>query len=117
MSAIICRFSAGRLAVDTLSQSDGGQLLIGRLFLVKIGRKQSQDVVVPELVGPGDQRTVARDLIMLDRLGGADDGGVQNFLVGHFTRDLVRLLDEAIDGGALYALRRLAQLLEHLIEP
>jgi hypothetical protein len=53
---------------------------------------------------------------VLDRLSGADNPGIENVLVGHFTRDVVRLFDQAVDRRALHPFGLLAELLEHLIE-
>ncbi len=39
-------------------------------------------------------RAVARDLVMLDRLRGSEQCGVQHFLVGDIGGELVRFLDD-----------------------
>src|SRR5262245_11448933 len=62
----------------------GGQLLIRRFFLVEVLLKQSRAIVPPELLCPRNQRTVARNLIVLDRLGRGDQRGIQDRLVLDF---------------------------------
>ena len=62
-------------------------------------------VVAAELLRPGDQRAVARDLVVLDRLRGGDQRGVEHLLVVDLAGDLVRLLDDAVDRRAVDALR------------
>ena len=109
--------SARRFAVDALAHCDGGELLVRRLLLVQVGRQQPDDVVAAERFRPGNQRAVARDLVVLDRLRCADDGGIEHFLVGDFAGDFVGFANEAVDRGAFHALRLLAELLEDLVEP
>src|SRR5207253_1628793 len=58
-----------RAQVD-LALGDVGELLVGRLFLLEILLQQVGAVVAAEPLRPGDQRAVARDLVMLDRLRG-----------------------------------------------
>ena len=70
-----------------------------------------------ELLGPGDERAVARDLVMLDRLRIRDDRGIENRLVVDFTGGLVRFLDQAVDRRAVRAVRLLAELREDLLQP
>jgi hypothetical protein len=45
--------------------------------------------VMAELIRPGNQGAISRDLIMLDRLGGADHRGIKDLLVLHFARYFV----------------------------
>jgi hypothetical protein len=67
------------LTVDALSQGNGRELLVRSLFLVKVVIEEAHDVIVPERVRQGDQRTVAGDLIVLDRLR-RPDGVYDGFL-------------------------------------
>jgi hypothetical protein len=53
-----------------------------------------------ELIGPGDQRSVAADLIVLDGLRGGDDGCIAHGLVLDLG-DLVGELDDSVDGRTL----------------
>ncbi len=101
----------------TAAFSQPVQLLVGSLLLFEIGVEQAYHVVVAKLSRPGDQRAVAGDLIMLDGLRAADDGGVKHVLVIDFAGDFVGFLDQTVDGRTIHASRRLAQPLEHLIEP
>jgi hypothetical protein len=70
-----------------------------------------------ELTGPGNQGAISRDLVMLDRLSGADHCGIKDLLVLHFACHFVCFSNKPIDCGALHALRLLAEFLERLIEP
>ena len=45
----------------------------------------------PSEFGPGNQRPIARDLVVLDGLRRTDDRGIEHFLVGNLARDLVGL--------------------------
>jgi hypothetical protein len=54
---------------------------------------------------------------VLHGLGGADNGGIENYLVRDLASKLVRLADEPVDCRALHPLRILAELLEYLIKP
>jgi hypothetical protein len=60
-----------------------------------------RDVVTAKTLGSGDERAVARDLIVFDRLAGDDDGRIQHILVVDFARDIAGFLDDAIDGRTL----------------
>ena len=53
---------------------------------------------------------------MLDCLGAADHGRVEDLLVIDFACDRVRLLYQAVNRGAFRALRTLAEILEHFLE-
>src|SRR5262245_59990903 len=92
----------------------GGQLLVRRFFLVEILLKQCRAIVAPEFLCPRDQRAIARDLIVLDRLRRSDERGIQNRLVLDLARDLFGLVDDAVDGGAIHPPRLLAAPLEAL---
>src|SRR5262245_30039264 len=62
------------LSVHTLAQRHGGQLLVRRLLLIEIRSEQSNNIVPAEGFRPSDHCAVTRDLVVLDGLGGADDG-------------------------------------------
>ena len=65
----------------------------------------------------GDQRSVARDFIVLDRLSRCHDRRIQNLLILHLARDVISFSDEAIDSRTFDALRRFAELFENLVKP
>src|SRR3954466_11237848 len=106
--------SAGGAAVDALAQRDGRQLLVGGLLFIKIGRKQPKNIIVAELLGPGDQRAVAGHLVVLDRLSSADDRGIQNILVGNLASNVVGFRDQSVDRRAPHTFRLVAEFLEYL---
>ena len=64
---------AGRLPIYAFSQGDCRELLICRLLLIKVGREKAHDVVVAECLGPGDERPITGDLIVLHGLRGTHD--------------------------------------------
>src|SRR5215208_6958017 len=83
--------------VHALAKRHGVELRVGCLLLVEISRQETNDVVVAEFFGPGDQRAVSRDLVMFDRLRTRYDGGVEHGLVVDLARDRVGFLDQAVD--------------------
>ena len=72
---------------------------------------------MPSLLGPRDQRPVARDLVVLGGLGGGDQAGVQRLRIVRLADDFLAFLDDALDRRAGLGLRRFADDLEHLLEP
>ena len=71
----------------------------------------------PSCGRPGDQRAVARDLVMLDRLRRRDQRRIEHRLVGDLAGDLVGFLDDPVDRRAGNGLGLLAQQLEDLLQP
>ena len=72
--------------------------------------------VVAQLFRPGDQGAVAGNLVMLDRLGIGDNGGVQDGLVFNLACGRIGLLDQAINRRAVGAFRLLTEVCEDLVE-
>jgi len=54
---------------------------------------------------------------VLDRLGAADNGGVEDLLVFDFTGDFISFLNKTIDPGTISALWTLAKILEDFFKP
>jgi hypothetical protein len=50
-----------------------------------------------EAFGPGDQRPIPSNFVVLDGLRRSDNGGIENFLVRDLAGELVRLADEPVD--------------------
>ena len=71
-----------------------------RRSAVQIGRQEPDDIVVAEFLRPAEQRAVARDLVMLDRLRVGDSRGIKHAFVLHLARGFVRFLDQAVDRRA-----------------
>ena len=68
------------------------QLVVGVFFLGEgLGAECRRHCVVAELVGPGDERTVAGDLVVLDGLCGGDQGRVLGLGVRDLARAALRL--------------------------
>ena len=66
--------------------------------------------------GPGDQRAVTGDFVVLDGLSGPDNRSIQNLFIGDFACQLVGLADQAVNRRTFQALRLFPQLLKDLIE-
>src|SRR5688572_6892796 len=69
-----------------------------------------------ELFRPGLQGAIARDLIMLDGLGGCNQTSVERVTALELRHDLLAFRDDTLDGGAVLRARALADNLEHLFE-
>src|SRR5687768_5075182 len=59
--------TSGGLPVH-LAFRDSRELLVGRFLLIQVLLEHARAITPPELFGPGDQRTVTGDFVMLDRL-------------------------------------------------
>ena len=77
--------------------------MIGFLFLLEGLLDEFGDVVVAEVLGDGAGGAIAGDLIMLYALGGADEAGIADWILGVFADELGALLDEAFHGLAFVA--------------
>ena len=75
------------------------------------------DIGAAELGRPGDQRAVARDLVVLHRLRGGDEAGIHHVLVVDLADQILAFLQDAVDRRALLALRIGVHQLEHLAQP
>src|SRR6185437_13654263 len=115
LSPMSPRLASGCL-VDRLL-GDLGQLLVGRRLLVEGLVEELRRVGVPQLPGQGARGAVGRDLVVLDPLGRADQGGVACVAVAVGLRDLGALADQALHAVAVLALGLDADRLEHLFEP
>ena len=115
-----------RVAVD-LAFGECCQLAILVLLLIQAQLEEIDDLQIAqlflidrlpmtELVCPGDERAVAVDLVVLDRLSRRDDRRIPEVLVLDLANDLLALLDEAQNGLARHALRGLAQRLKDLVQ-
>src|SRR5437667_9315250 len=111
------RAHAGGLrgAAIHLALGHGGQLLVERFFLVEILLKQARAILPTELFRPGDQRTVARNLVVLDSLRRGDERGVENRFVLDFAGHILSLVDDAVDGAPLHHLGLFAMQPEDLL--
>src|SRR6476646_1130872 len=105
-----------RGATVHLALGHGSQFFIDRFFLIEVLLQQGCAVVTPQLFGPGDQRAVARDLIVFDGLRRSDERGVENGFVLHLAGHLFGLVDDAVDRWTIHAPRFLAEQLEDLLQ-
>src|SRR5436190_24124761 len=74
-----------------------GERLIGRLFLVERLLKELHGLVETEFLGPGAQRAVAGDLVVLDRLCRRDKTGIERGRTLVLLDDLLALVEDAFD--------------------
>src|SRR4051794_36920743 len=93
-----------------------GERLIGRLFLVKRLLEELRGVAQVELLGPGAQRAIAGNLVMLDRLRRRDKTGIERGRALELLDDFLALVEDAFDGRALFALRLFFDQFEHLLK-
>jgi hypothetical protein len=77
------------------------QLLVRRFLLIEGLLQHAGAVVPPKELSPSDQAAVAGYLVVLDGLCCGNERGIQNGTVLNFTRDVVRFLDDAINGRAI----------------
>ena len=85
------------------------------LFL-EIMLKEPGGVVLAELIGPGDQRTIAGDLVMFDSLSRTDDAGIEDNVVLDVRHMLFGLSQNPFDRIAFLATRGRVDELEHPLE-
>src|SRR5262249_28208648 len=90
-----------RCAAVHFALGHSGQLLVGRLFLLKVLLKQSRAIVAAQLFRPRDQGAVARDLVVLNGLRRSNERGIQNRLVPDLAGNLFCLVDDAVNGGGI----------------
>src|ERR1043166_224275 len=101
-SAIFFRRLArpSRRAQVRVARREFREPLVRRLRFLTILIEDQGAVVAAEALRPGDQRAVARDLVMLERLRGGDDRGVDRLLV-RFPGHVLGLGDDAVDRRAM----------------
>ena len=78
-----------------------GQLLVGRLFFLKVLLQERCAVVAAKLLCPGE--AVAGDLIVFNRLSSGDERRIKHCLVLDLASDFICFLEDAVDCGALDA--------------
>src|SRR5262245_9944326 len=78
------------LAID-VAFGKGGELAVRGLLLLQILFEQPGAVRPPQLLGPRNQRAVARHLVVLDRLSCGNQGRIEHVLVVDLACDVVRL--------------------------
>src|SRR4030095_12804175 len=59
-------------------QRDGGELFVGSRLFVQRLLEQLRDLGVAEVLGEGPGGAVGGNLVVLDALGGANEGGVND---------------------------------------
>jgi hypothetical protein len=92
------------------------QLGVGGFFFGERRFKQRNRVGQSELVGPGDQRAVAGDLVVLDGLCRGDEASVQSGRALELLNDFLALCEDSLDCFAGFAASWLADQFENLFE-
>ena len=85
------------------------------LFLPRLAQ-QLRRIIHPEFLGPGRQRAVSRHLVVLDRLRGGEQAGIEGRGAFVFVHDLLAFVENAHDGIASLAAGRLAEQFKYLLE-
>src|SRR5215471_10707435 len=93
-----------------------GQRFVGLLFLLQSLVEQARGLLQAEVPGPGLQRPVAGNLIVLDRLRRSDEAGIEGTGTPEFLHDLLAFLDDSVDGLAGLAFRGMADRSENPLE-
>ena len=83
---------------------DVRKLLVGVLLLVERLFQQVGGVVAAELLRPRHQRAVPRDLVVLDFIGGGDQAGILDGVLGAGAQDVLAFRDQPFHGFARLAL-------------
>src|SRR6476661_5428894 len=93
-----------------------GEQLVRVPFLVEGLLQDLGLLLLAEDLSPGPYRAVARHLIVLDALGGADQGGVHHVGIHVLLHHLLALLDQPLHGLALLATGGLAEHFEDAVQ-
>ena len=88
------RFSG--LIYGALSQIAQG--FVGVFFFRQRRLEERCASAVAQLLGPGGERAIAGDFVVLDRLGGGDETGIKG---GRALVLVLCLIEDALDGSAL----------------
>src|ERR1700744_2505629 len=92
------------------------QCFVRLLFLRQRLIEQFDRILVTQLVSPAFQSAIARNLVMLDRLSRRQKARVECGSISVLVHDFLAFVENALDGIALLAARRLAEKLEDLFE-
>lgn len=79
--------------------------------------EELEDVLLLQQLGVGADGAVAGHLVVLDPLGGGDEGRIPHLRLGVLLDRLLALLDQALDGLAGLLVGLLAEGLEGLLKP
>src|SRR5262249_18784658 len=104
-----------RRLVD-LAFGDRAQKCVGLLFLFQRLMQQAGDLRLADLLGPGAQRAVARNLVMLRRLRGRQYPSVADVVLHALLHHLLAFSNDAEDGVALFRLGLLVDHPERLLQ-
>jgi len=102
----LCRLGGRRLV--GFGRADLSQQLVGLHFLSQGFVQQGCSLRHAELIGPRDERSVARDLVMFDRLSSRDQASIDRNAFAKIFDRFLPFRDDAIDGFAGLGLSPLA---------
>src|SRR5690606_27206325 len=71
------------------------ELCVGRFLFLEGRLQERHSLVESELLGPGDHRAIARDLVMFDRLRAGEQAGIDRLAVLALLHDLPALFNQA----------------------
>src|ERR1700747_2313649 len=92
------------------------QRFVRLLFLRQRLIEKFDRILVTQLISPGFQGAIARNLVMLDRLSRCQKSRVECRSISVLVHDFLAFVEDALDGIALLAARRLAEKLKDLFE-
>lgn len=90
---------------------------VGLLFFVESSLQQVCRVAMAQLVRPSRQRSIARNLVVLDSLCGGQQSSIKCRHALVLVHDFRALFENAEDSGALLSLGCLTNRLEDLLKP
>src|SRR5215213_7823902 len=93
-----------------------GQRLVGGFLLVQRLLQQACGIGHAELFSPRTKGAIARNLVVLDRLGGSDKPSIESRHPAKLLHDFRTLISDAVDGLAGLPTRRLADDTEDAVE-
>src|SRR5262249_53200767 len=93
------------------------QGLVSFLLLLQCLIEKTHGLLQTKLLRPCFQRSIPRDLIVLDRLRRSDQAGVKGCRTLELLHDLLAFINHPVDGVAGFALCGMFYELENLLEP
>src|SRR5580698_2406416 len=91
---------------------DLSQCLVGLDFLLERLLQEIRRLRQPHFFSPSDQRSIARDLVMLNCLRAREETRIQCWAALEVLHDLIAFLKDTVDGVASLSARRFADKLE-----
>src|ERR1700745_3167654 len=111
-------FITAPLSSFGVDRADGQfrERVVRLLFLRQRLIEKFDRILVTQLISPGFQGAIARNLVMLDRLSRCQKSRVECRSISVLVHDFLAFVEDALDGIALLAARRLAEKLKDVFE-